>query len=196
MLSRLVNACLGHRSLRRIFNHHAFDTKSAAHLCIDVQKNYCNTPEKQTIAARIGAQIVPAFRAAGLRTYWIYFKEDKGDAGPYEAKGGLYQVSPLPHETIIGKDDNSAFTGSDISDHLHADGIKTLFLTGFNADFCVYATAKDALRQKFSVVVLQDATNYRPRTKLHYRWLPLAFARTDEVMAALASRKTPLPEPA
>lgn len=56
----------------------------------------------------------------------------------------------------------SGFEGTNVRNHslewyLHNHGVKTVFICGLATDYCVKATALDAVRAGFSVVVLLDA---------------------------------------
>jgi len=51
----------------------------------------------------------------------------------------------------------SAFDGTDLADRLHERGVQRLFVGGLATDYCVKASALDALGLGFDVVVLEDA---------------------------------------
>ncbi|KEG05379.1 putative pyrazinamidase/nicotinamidase [Trypanosoma grayi] len=53
-------------------------------------------------------------------------------------------------------DDSGTTTG--LTALLRALGVRRVFVCGLAYDFCVYFTALDALKEKFDVVVLEDAT--------------------------------------
>lgn len=75
----------------------------------------------------------------------------------------------LPEETLVvskgmdpGKDSYSAFQafdqdGTPLADFLRKRGIKELYLGGLATDYCVRASALDALREGFRVTLLKDA---------------------------------------
>jgi nicotinamidase/pyrazinamidase len=51
----------------------------------------------------------------------------------------------------------SGFEGTALASRLRALGCKRVFIGGLATDYCVRATALDALKEGFAVVVLQDA---------------------------------------
>ena len=70
----------------------------------------------------------------------------------------------LPDETLIiskaterHAEAYSGFQGTDLADRLRALGVRRLFVGGLATDYCVEATALDALKERFAVVLLRDA---------------------------------------
>jgi len=70
----------------------------------------------------------------------------------------------LPTETEIiskatrpEKDAYSGFDGTALASRLHKLGCTRVFVGGLATDYCVRATAVDALKEGFEVVVLEDA---------------------------------------
>jgi len=66
-------------------------------------------------------------------------------------------VAPLPGETIIKKNVNSAFIGTDLQTQLEELGIKTLVLVGLTTDHCVSTTTRMAGNLGFQTYVIEDA---------------------------------------
>ena len=59
--------------------------------------------------------------------------------------------------TIRDAEAYSGFDGTTLADDLRAAGIGRLFVCGLATDYCVRATALDARREGFEVVVMEDA---------------------------------------
>jgi nicotinamidase/pyrazinamidase len=55
------------------------------------------------------------------------------------------------------KDAYSGFEGSDLTERLRSAGIQRLFIGGLATDYCVLNTVRDALREGFTVRLLEDA---------------------------------------
>jgi nicotinamidase-related amidase len=66
-------------------------------------------------------------------------------------------VKPLTGETVITKQVNSAFIGTDLEERLRRMGIKTLVLTGLCTDHCVSTTTRMAANLGFCAIVPADA---------------------------------------
>lgn len=83
-------------------------------------------------------------------------------AGTHGAEFALGLVLP-PGTEVISKgkwsesEGYSAFDGTHLCMQLRALGVRRVFLCGLATDYCVRATALDALREGFGVVLLVDA---------------------------------------
>jgi nicotinamidase/pyrazinamidase len=103
----------------------------------------------------------------------------------------------LPADTaVIDKatreeaDAYSAFSGTSLGDQLRARGVKRLLVGGLATDYCVLNTVRDALREGFEVVVLDDAiraVNVKPddgmRAQREMESRGAVLARYDEIPA-------------
>jgi nicotinamidase-related amidase len=74
------------------------------------------------------------------------------------------EVRPMPGETVIAKDVNSAFIGTGLETLLKNNGITTLVITGLQTDHCVSTTARMAANLSFETVVVSDGTATFDRT--------------------------------
>jgi nicotinamidase/pyrazinamidase len=84
----------------------------------------------------------------------------------------------------------SAFSGTSLGDQLRARGVKRLLVGGLATDYCVLNTVRDALREGFEVVVLDDAiraVNVKPddgmRAQREMESRGAVLARYDEIPA-------------
>ncbi len=57
----------------------------------------------------------------------------------------------------MDKDAYSGFEGTDLTERLQTAGVRRLLICGLATDTCVLNTVKDALKNSFSVLLLQDA---------------------------------------
>ncbi len=67
-------------------------------------------------------------------------------------------VRPIGDESIIQKQVNSAFIGTDLESRLRSQDINTLVIAGLTTDHCVSTTARMAGNLGFAVYVVADAT--------------------------------------
>ena len=65
----------------------------------------------------------------------------------------------LSRDYVVTKRRYSGFYLTDMEILLHSLGVKTLILTGFDTNVCVYATALDAQFRGFRVIALSDCTH-------------------------------------
>ena len=66
-------------------------------------------------------------------------------------------VEIISKATLPGVDAYSGFEGTGLATRLRERGCRRVFIGGLATDYCVRATALDALKQGFEVVVLEDA---------------------------------------
>jgi nicotinamidase-related amidase len=67
-------------------------------------------------------------------------------------------VKPIPGETIIKKNVNSAFIGTDLKQQLDEQKIHSLVMVGLTTDHCVSTTTRMAGNFGFETFVVSDAT--------------------------------------
>ena len=83
-------------------------------------------------------------------------------------------------ETVIRKEEDNGFAGTDLADHLERHGVRRIAVVGVMSEMCVLATARAALERHFGVVMPHDG---------HATYdIPPAPGSTEGVPAALASR--------
>ncbi|MEO8236242.1 MAG: cysteine hydrolase family protein [Flavobacterium sp.] len=67
-------------------------------------------------------------------------------------------VKPIDGETIIKKNVNSAFIGTDLKERLDKEKISQLIIIGLTTDHCVSTTARMAGNYGYETYVVSDAT--------------------------------------
>ncbi len=159
---------------------------SDALLIVDVQKDFC---QGGALEINNGDAVVPVLNLwiersleKGLPIYasrdWhpkghVSFKEQGGSWPPHclqDSDGALFHQDLLLPDSVIkvtkgvrfDQDQNSAFDETGLAVHLRNVGIKRLWIGGLAEDVCVLATALDARRHGFEVVLIKEAT--RPVT--------------------------------
>lgn len=69
------------------------------------------------------------------------------------------ELTPHPEDVILDKYYNSAFSGTNFSQLLHARSIKTLVLTGLQTESGIETTARQALIEGYYTVIPVDCVN-------------------------------------
>lgn len=68
------------------------------------------------------------------------------------------EARPLPGEPHFTKSANSAFIGTNLEEHLHAQGITALVVVGLTTEHCVSTSVRMAANLGFAVTLVSDAT--------------------------------------
>ncbi len=134
------------------------------------------------------------------------FTEQGGPWPPHcvaETNGAQFASGlDLTDATIISKatepesDAYSAFENTDLDQRLKQAGVKRLFVGGLATDYCVLNSVRDAIRLKYSVVLLEDAiraVNIQPEDgpKAIEEMLELGCQPATVESVSLAPSKTP-----
>ncbi len=155
--------------------------KGDALIIVDVQNDFL---PGGSLAVPNGDEVVPALNryvaAFESQRLPIYATRDWHPANhcSFKAQGGIWpphciaesngaQFAPglkrpadmvvISKATTSEKDAYSGFEGTDLAERLHKQGVHRLFIGGLATDYCVLNTVKDALKHKFTVLLLQDA---------------------------------------
>jgi nicotinamidase-related amidase len=170
-------------SWRRGGDHVVFDERihmttfaNAALIVIDVQQGFLdprwgrrNNPQ----AERNVAALLAAWRATGRPLFHVRHGSRSEQGAFYPGTPGHAfkpDAQPLPGETVIPKDVNSAFIGTDLEARLRADGIDTVVLCGLTTDHCVSTTARMAGNLGFHTFLVEDACATHERTGPDGSW--------------------------
>ncbi len=151
-------------------------------LIVDVQNDFCPggalaVPEGDAVVPVLNLWIdeaeksrVPVFASRDWHPpNHVSFKERGGPWPPHcvqDTKGATFHPDlKLPRNAqIISKaadpdaDSYSAFGGTNLADRLRRAHVKNVWIGGLAQDYCVRATALDAIREGFNVHVIADAT--------------------------------------
>jgi nicotinamidase-related amidase len=76
----------------------------------------------------------------------------------HEGNGFKDEAMPLGSETVIRKNVNSAFIGTNLKEQLDNAGIKKLVIVGLTTDHCVSTTTRMAGNYGYEVYLVSDAT--------------------------------------
>ena len=149
-------------------------------LIVDTQNDFL---PGGSLAVPQGDDVVPALNrySAAFRTHHLpifasrdwhpsnhcSFTEQGGPWPPHcvaETNGAQFASGlDLTDATVISKatepesDAYSAFENTDLDQRLKQAGVKRLFVGGLATDYCVLNSVRDAIRLKYSVVLLEDA---------------------------------------
>src|SRR6266850_1553408 len=159
-------------------------------LIVDVQNDFCPggalaVPEGDAIIpvlnrwiAEAEARRVPVFASRDWHPEnHISFKQRGGPWPPHcvqDTPGAAFHpdlrlprnVDIVSKAEIPDEDSYSAFGGTDLAERLRRAGVKNVWIGGLAEDYCVRATALDAINEGFKVHLIGDATravNVHPR---------------------------------
>jgi nicotinamidase/pyrazinamidase len=145
-------------------------------LIVDIQNDFCPggalaVPEGDKIVPVVNA-LIPLFASIYTTQDWhpanhISFKPYGGVWPPHciaDTKGAalhpLLEAKDAIHilkGTKVNLEAYSGFQGTNLRRLLKKAAVKRLFITGLATDYCVRATALDALADHFDVVLVTDA---------------------------------------
>jgi nicotinamidase-related amidase len=135
-------------------------------ILIDIQKGFedieywgghRNNPEAEENAGKL----LNFWRQNKLPVFHIKHCSSNPNSRLAEGKAGNEFkdiVKPLKGETIIKKNVNSAFIGTDLQTQLDKTGIKTLVIAGLTTDHCISTSVRMAGNYGFETFVIADAT--------------------------------------
>ena len=133
---------------------------------VDIQKGFedleywgghRNNPGAEQTAGRL----LEFWRKNKLPVYHIKHCSSNPESRLAEGKPGNEFndfVTPADTETIIKKNVNSAFIGTDLRQRLDDQGIKSLVIAGLTTDHCISSTVRMAGNFGFITYVVSDAT--------------------------------------
>jgi maleamate amidohydrolase len=122
--------------------------------------------------------LLAAAREAGMpviHTRILYLAENCADGGMWVKKAPVMKamvegnvlaefcegLEPAAGELVVVKQYASAFFGTSLASHLHAQGIDTVVLAGCSTSGCIRASAVDAVQYGFRTIVVRDCVGDR-----------------------------------
>jgi nicotinamidase-related amidase len=142
---------------------------NAALISIDVQQafNYPSWGQRNNPdAERQIAALLGAWRETKRPIFHIQHRS-MSPTGLFRPETGYAhkpEGQPLPGETVIVKNVNSSFIGTDLEARLRAAGIEVVVIMGLTTDHCVSTTARMAGNFGFETYFVADATATFERT--------------------------------
>ncbi len=150
---------------------------TAALIVVDVQNDFC---PGGALAADGGDRLSPVIEQAAARVGTLVATRDvhPADHVSFSARGGPWpphcvagsvgaelhpSVSALPFDIVQDKEAGrdreqySGFDGTPLAGLLRERGVRRVEIAGLATDYCVRATALDAIREGFETTVLTDA---------------------------------------
>lgn len=157
----------------------SIDPKHAALILIDLQEEqrgdpYYVVPNLDEVLANT-RRLLEAARAGGVKVVHVAYKRDfaqvprrpfepvTADGKPTFSDAGsplvaiCSEVAPHAGETVIEKNDASAFSTGELEPMLRAAGVEWVIIAGVWTEACVAATVRDAIPRGFRVLLVKDA---------------------------------------
>ena len=178
-------------------------------IVVDLQVDFC--PGGALAVAEGDEVVAPVNRLLDIPGWTKVATRDwhPADHTSFRAQGGIWPVHCVADtpgaafhprmnagvvEMVVSKAETreaeaySGFDGTSLADDLRTGGIGRLFVCGLATDYCVKATALDARREGFEVVVVEDAiraVNVEPEDGKNaieeMRAVGCAFALSSEI---------------
>jgi maleamate amidohydrolase len=145
----------------------AYTSEGAPLYAPGVVEAVAKTPALVNAARQVGIPVI--------HTRILYLAENCADGGMWVKKSPVMkamvegnvlaefcdEVKPAKHELVVVKQYASAFFGTSLASHLHAEGIDTVVMAGCSTSGCIRASAVDAVQYGFRAVVVRDCVGDR-----------------------------------
>ncbi len=140
--------------------------QNAALILIDIQKGfdeeeYWGGNRNNKDAEEKSAIILKKWRELNLPIFHIVHSSQNPISRLHESHPGFEikdEVKPIEGETVIKKNVNSAFIGTDLKERLESQGINKLVIIGLTTNHCVSTTTRMAGNFGFDTILISDAT--------------------------------------
>jgi nicotinamidase-related amidase len=164
--------------------------QDAVLIVVDVQQAFDNPAwgrRNNPQAERRIAELLGAWRASHRPLLHIQHRSRRLDSLFHPDAPGFtvkQEAAPLPGETVLYKEVNSSFIGTDLEQRLRAQGATAVVICGITTDHCVSTTTRMAGNLGFATLVVADATATFERTGPDGRHYP-ADVMHDTALASL-----------
>ncbi|MGG6230457.1 cysteine hydrolase family protein [Tenacibaculum sp. SDUM215027] len=140
--------------------------KNPALILVDVQKAFLNEEywggnRNNKDAEIICGKILNKWRELSLPIFHIRHSSTNPNSKLNKQDDGFNfneNVIPLENESIITKEVNSAFIGTDLKEQLDQQSITTIVIVGITTNHCVSTTTRMAGNFGFETYLISDAT--------------------------------------
>ncbi|WP_019636552.1 cysteine hydrolase family protein [Paenibacillus fonticola] len=130
--------------------------KNTALLVVDVQNALVQAKPYniETILSHI-QRLITACRENSVEVIYVQHNGRIGsELEPNTDGWQIYrEISPKANETIINKNYNSAFKGTNLRGYLEGKGIEQLIIVGMQTEYCIDATCKAAFEHGFQIII-------------------------------------------
>ena len=140
--------------------------QNVALILIDIQKGfdeeeYWGGNRNNKDAEEKSALILNKWRVLNLPVFHVVHSSQNVISRLHESHPGFEikdEVKPIDGETVIKKNVNSAFIGTDLKERLDNLGINKLVIIGLTTNHCVSTTTRMAGNFGFDTLLISDAT--------------------------------------
>lgn len=164
--------------------------QDAVLILVDVQQAFDHPSwgQRNNLEAeqRIG-DLLAAWRASQRPLIHVHHRSRRPDSLFHPDAPGFRvkpEAAPQPGETVIYKNVNSSFIGTDLEQRLRALGATTVVICGITTDHCVSTTTRMAGNLGFTALIVSDATATFDRTGPDGRYYPAELMH-DTALASL-----------
>ncbi|MFY9152252.1 MAG: cysteine hydrolase family protein [Prolixibacteraceae bacterium] len=141
-------------------------TDQPALILIDIQKGfndleYWGGQRNNPDAEQNAGELLTLWRKKGMPVFHVKHCSSNPDSLLAEGKpGNDFQevVKPTEHETVIRKNVNSAFIGTNLKDLLDQAAIHKVVIVGLTTDHCISTSVRMAGNLGFETWLVEDAT--------------------------------------
>jgi nicotinamidase-related amidase len=128
-------------------------------MIIDMQKEFYTgrTVSQMDSATEYINAVIPLFEARGLPVIWVQDVDEEGGVVPgKDCFEFIDSLQPGPEAIRIHKKYGNSFNKTDCDRILKENGIDTVVITGFCAEYCVLSTYRGAKDLDYFPVILKN----------------------------------------